>query len=546
MADARLSRGQRVRRFARDFVVDRLCGRAGLRILRTPGGRRRVVVLAETVDCLLDALALDHRLVREAGRVTVVVGWWTAPWRGWSGRPGPLPGVLRQRVRFPARGRGTVTVDLVLAQPVPLIEAVTAALFALRPTTPIAATSIAQVRPSRSPLVDEQRLNPRGRRPESYRSDAPRFLLRTGPRLEPAAGNGPPWGWPGASWRRSSWRRSLQPELSWRTVTALRSVGVVECGQLADTGEAASLLVQLAMTGVIVHAPAISPAVAELLAPDLLAAIAQPLPSPDTGPLELEMRSVQQRRAALRGHSVQFGQTKPPSVSALLATKRAEHLPGILRAIAEQTYPDLEIVLCLHGIELPDACAEFLAQCGRPVQVVPVPGEVSFGVALGLATARAGGALVTKFDDDDTYGPEHVWDLVLARGFSGATLVGKGIEFVYLEDADVTVRRRSGQPEADTDVVAGGTMLIARSELEQLGGWRPVPRSVDRGLLDRVNRAGARIYRTHPLGYLYHRRSSGHTWAADDDFFLRNPRQRWQGLPELPEFGLWAPSVQAG
>jgi hypothetical protein len=290
-----------------------------------------------------------------------------------------------------------------------------------------------------------------------------------------------------------------------------------------------------------VHAPAMSQPVADLLTPELRDILAEPLPAPGTGPLGQEIRSVRQRRAALRGHSVQFGQSGAPSVSAVLATKRTEHLPAILRAIVDQTYPELEIVLCLHGVELPEACAEFLAHCGRPVQIVPVPGEVTFGIALGLATGRASGTLVTKFDDDDTYGPEHVWDLVLARGFSGATLVGKGVEFVHLEDADVTVRRRSGRPEADTDVVAGGTMLIARAELEQLGGWRPVPRSVDRGLLDRVNRAGARIYRTHPLGYLYHRRSQGHTWAADDQFFLRNARQRWDGLPRLPELGTAAP-----
>jgi hypothetical protein len=80
-------------------------------------------------------------------------------------------------------------------------------------------------------------------------------------------------------------------------------------------------------------------------------------------------------------------------------------------------------------------------------------------------------------------------------------------------------------------------MLIARGELEELGGWRPVPRSVDRGLLDRLTRAGAMIYRTHPLGYLYHRRSQGHTWQADDDFFLRNARQRWDGVPKHAEFG---------
>jgi hypothetical protein len=560
-----LTRGQRARQFARDVLVDRVCGWVGLRSVRLPwlGRHGLVVVFAETVDCLVDAVVRpDGVRAGDARRVTVVVAWWTAPWRGWTGRPGPLRGVVRQRVRFPARGRGPVTMDLVLAEPAPVRETLAAALFALRPNTRIsdARTSpgpvqLAERRPA-AILVDDRRINPRGRRPESYRSDAPRFALEfdsPGEQAVPAvqstmhtpAGvadsgrNAPPWEWPGAS----RWRHGADAELAWPTVTALRSVGIVECGYLPgrDPVAEASLLAQLAMTGVVLHAPEVSDAVADLLAPQLRGILAEPLPAQDTGPLALEIRSVRQRRAALRAHSVQFGQLGAPTVSAILATKRSEHLPAILRAIAHQTYPELEIVLCLHGIELPDPCREFLDHCGRPVEIVPVSGEVSFGVALGLATARASGSLVTKFDDDDTYGPQHVWDLVLARGFSGATLVGKGIEFVHLEDADVTIRRRSGQPEAETDVVAGGTMLIARGELEELGGWRPVPRSVDRGLLDRVNRSGASIYRTHPLGYLYHRRSQGHTWDATDEFFLRNARQRWEGLPRLAEFGTAVP-----
>ena len=36
------------------------------------------------------------------------------------------------------------------------------------------------------------------------------------------------------------------------------------------------------------------------------------------------------------------------------------------------------------------------------------------------------------------------------------------------------------------DFVAGGTMLISRADLAMVGGWRPVPKSVDRALLDRV------------------------------------------------------------
>ena len=43
-------------------------------------------------------------------------------------------------------------------------------------------------------------------------------------------------------------------------------------------------------------------------------------------------------------------------------------------------------------------------------------------------------------DDDDWYGKEHISDLLLAASYSNADLVGKGSEFVYLMEEDITVR----------------------------------------------------------------------------------------------------------
>ena len=246
----------------------------------------------------------------------------------------------------------------------------------------------------------------------------------------------------------------------------------------------------------------------------------------------------------MRGHALAFALPRlatatfpelrrPPSVTAILATRRAEMLTDVLRAITGQTYPELEIVLCLHGIELPAEAHALLSASGRPFEIVHVPATTSFGEALGDATRRAHGTLVTKFDDDDTYSVEHVWDLVLARHYSGATLVGKMAEFVHLETLGITVRRTSGIPETDGEMVAGGTMLIAKGDLESVGGWRPVPRSVDLGLIDRLRRDGAMIYRTHALGYIYHRRATGHTWDPGDQYFLDAAFARWPGVPRL-------------
>ena len=63
-------------------------------------------------------------------------------------------------------------------------------------------------------------------------------------------------------------------------------------------------------------------------------------------------------------------------------------------------------------------------------------------------------------------------------------------------------------------------MMIAASDLAAAGGWRPLPARVDEALIKDVDRTRGRIYRTHGAGYVLVRHGVGHTWPADDDYFL--------------------------
>ncbi len=329
----------------------------------------------------------------------------------------------------------------------------------------------------------------------------------------------------------------------------------------ADPAAEAVLLAQLAATGAVCLVAELADRVADLLDPQLRAVVLEPpgtiigpdgtKPDSTAEPIEWELRGVRQRRAALRGHGGAFvlgrarahaiaGSTTVPSVSVVLATRRPDYLRRMMRLLAAQAYPCLEIVLCAHGLDpdrdLPPDFAAPLRERGHHLVTCRVDADTSFGAALGIATGAASGSLITKFDDDDVYGPEHIWDLVLAREFSGAALIGKAAEFVRLDQLGVTVRRRVVPPERYATWVAGGTMLIARGDLEQVGGWRPVPRSVDLGLIERVLESGGLIYRTHAFGYLYERRGGGHTWDTGLDYFLRPAGQQWRGMPPYAEF----------
>jgi FkbM family methyltransferase len=320
-------------------------------------------------------------------------------------------------------------------------------------------------------------------------------------------------------------------------------VGVVDHPALYRTVvERALWLVSLAAAGVPVVAVELSDELVGLLGDELVGVLGSV--SVEVL-LDVETRdrvSVVLRRVALRVHSrverwvelcgrlgVSVGGL--PLVSVVLATNRPEYVEFAVSQVARQSYPNRELVLVLHGDGFDDVVegdVEVLAGC--PVSVVRVGGDVVFGEVLNLGVAASSGVLVAKMDDDDWYGSEHLWDLVLAMEYSGASLVGKGAEFVYLEELDITVRRNVNGSETNNTTIGGGTLMIRRLQIDGVGGWRRVSRSVDQGLIEDVKNSGGSIFRTHGFGYVLNRRREGHTWDIGVDYFLPQSDSQWRGV----------------
>ena len=309
----------------------------------------------------------------------------------------------------------------------------------------------------------------------------------------------------------------------------------------ADAVTRASDLARVAATGAVVHLADDGPGLRPLLGADLHDQMATGVSGVDAGGREL--LSIRMRRAALRNHSLQararqLGEAAPPLVSILLATRRPERLPQALAAVARQTYPRLELVLALHGGPFPEVDRR-VTELPYPVKVSRVSASEPLGIVLNAATEASSGNLLTKMDDDDVYGADHVWDLVLAREYSGAPLVGKGVEFVYLAASDQTVHLHRGSSESyQTSTLAGGTLLIARDELARVGGWQRARRGVDQALIEAVVRARGHVYRTHGAGFMLVRHGCCHTWDVSDDWFLARADSASPGWdPALADLG---------
>jgi hypothetical protein len=219
-------------------------------------------------------------------------------------------------------------------------------------------------------------------------------------------------------------------------------------------------------------------------------------------------------------------------VSIVLATRRPEQLEHALAQVARQRGVDrLELVLAPHGFTADPVRVGELVGAGVSVQVVPAPAETLFGDVLAAAARAAGGDVVMKMDDDDWYSPDAVADLLLARAYSGAELVGMPAELHYLVPKRMTVKR-GHTAEHYARFVAGGTLMVGRELLREVGGFRSVRKYVDAQLLAAVRATGAETYRTHGLGYLLRRNAEGHTWEVDMDYLLDPTRvaASWPGF----------------
>ncbi len=326
-------------------------------------------------------------------------------------------------------------------------------------------------------------------------------------------------------------RKTIKPG---KIIAARRFHHVVDTAEFHEsTTRRAATLTAHAAAGAVVHIVDGDPELRSMLGSTLYDLMADPA-STSASEHHREAISVAMRREALRTHSLRararqileptgFEGPPLPLVSILLATRRPAQLQDAIGAVTRQAYPRIELVLALHGDGFDKRDVERLrAGIEHPNRVVYVPREAPLGAVLNAAVAESTGTLLTKFDDDDFYGPEHIWDLVLAHEYSRACLVGKAAEYVYLQHSDRTIHRfRGGGERLGTELsLAGGAMMISRNDLDAILGWQDIPSGVDQALIKDVTGSGRRLYRTHGKGYILVRHGDTHTWAVDDGYFM--------------------------
>ena len=223
---------------------------------------------------------------------------------------------------------------------------------------------------------------------------------------------------------------------------------------------------------------------------------------------------------------------------------RADDLSHLLDQLIAQTLPAFELVLGLHTIELSASHKRQIAALNRR-KIKIIAKEFSEDKTLGMILSElaklSSGEFIAKMDDDDYYGPEHLRDLLDAAIATKADVVGRAMNYVYLEPLQLTVRRFAPHGtqavELWSDWVCGGTIVAKREAAEAVGWFGEGNTAVDRFLLSGITNNGGKIWRTFGAGYIYRRTFTFHTYVTNYSKYLNGANEQVVGIWNHPIFG---------
>ncbi len=223
------------------------------------------------------------------------------------------------------------------------------------------------------------------------------------------------------------------------------------------------------------------------------------------------------------------------SVSAIVPTNRLHEILNVLENLGRQSLTNRELVLVLHGLEVPEAELQELATDAGVDNLVVVNADASLtlGACMNLGVDASSGRYVAKMDDDNFYGEQYLADLVNAFSYSDAGIVGKWCHYVWLRSSGAVVLRYPDSEHRPERRIQGGSMLFEGDVVRSVR-FSDIPRAVDSDILDRAAQQGVGIYSADRFNFVSIRGADrlSHTWTVEDSTFMtKSGRLMFYGDP---------------
>jgi hypothetical protein len=206
-------------------------------------------------------------------------------------------------------------------------------------------------------------------------------------------------------------------------------------------------------------------------------------------------------------------------VTVICVSNRPSNFDNVIQNYRTQTHAGKRLLFVTNSDAFDlGAVGEQVAEIGDS-EIITMPESITLGECLNEAIRSCSTRFAAKFDDDDTYGPHYLGDMMIAHRYARAGVVGKHTYHARVESLGSTYRRFPGHEFVYTSFVAGGTLVI---DLGATDGIEFPRRTVgeDSGFLKECRRQGIEVFSADRFNYLQHR-GEANTWQMDDDDFIR-------------------------
>lgn len=215
------------------------------------------------------------------------------------------------------------------------------------------------------------------------------------------------------------------------------------------------------------------------------------------------------------------------TVSVIAPTMRPDYVENILASVGRQVNVELELNLLLHGFTANETEIRSRARSYgiQKINILHATVDHSLGQILNKLVAASSGDVVSKMDDDDYYGAHYLEDLLNAKMFSKAEVVGKGSTYIHFESKNATILSYAASENRYTEFVRGATLTADRELFLQIP-FQDLGKGEDSTFLKNVVAGGGKIYASDRFNFWVRRSSDArhHTWTVEDrELFSTGP-----------------------
>ncbi|NLK44056.1 MAG: glycosyltransferase [Tissierellia bacterium] len=210
-------------------------------------------------------------------------------------------------------------------------------------------------------------------------------------------------------------------------------------------------------------------------------------------------------------------------VSVITCTKRPHSLKNIVDNYASQTYPVKELIIVINNDAIDLDLWKEVVKKYKDIKIYKLSEKKSLGECLNFAIDIASYPYISKFDDDDYYGPSYLIDIMNGFKYTSAGVVGKNTIYAYLERNNSLVIRYPDKEHQYVTFIAGST-LTAKKEIFKTMKFPHISRGEDTQFLIECKNKGIKVYSIDRFNHVITRRSdiSSHSWQISEDHFMKN------------------------